>query len=92
MRKPKEGWSPPPSSLVSHSVEDGVPLCRFDISTKIFIEALSRATILPLDFEGLPDLQAICEALFVFSAHGFKDRWVFPFDRFAAYLFVLGDP
>ena len=55
VRETQSGLAPP-SSTVIHRVEDRIPLRRFNISTKVLIETLSRATILSLYFEGLSDL------------------------------------
>ena len=56
VRETQSGLAPPPSSAVTHRVEDGVPLRRFHVCTKVLIKSLSWAAILSLNFEGLSDL------------------------------------
>ena len=49
--KPKKGWPPGPT-LMSHFMEDGIPLSRFNVCAEILIESLTWATVLTLNFEG----------------------------------------
>ena len=41
---------PLPPALMSHGVENGVPLRGLHVGAEILIEALSWAAVLPLDF------------------------------------------
>ena len=89
-RKTQIGLAPGQSRL-SHCVEDWVPLCRFDVRTKVFVQTLAGTGVLTLDFKGLTYFQAIGQAFFALTAHCFEHRWVFPVHRLVARLLVLGD-
>ena len=47
--KPKKGWPPGPA-LMSHFMEDGIPLSRFNVGAEVLIESLTWATVLTLNF------------------------------------------
>ena len=50
---------PPGPTLMSHFMEDGIPLSRFNVGAEVLIESLTWATVLTLNFEGLTYLQTI---------------------------------
>ena len=59
----------PPSVLVAHSMEDRVPHGSFDVGPHVFVEAFSRAAVMPSDFERFSYLQVVGQFSLVFVGH-----------------------
>ena len=70
-RNPKLGGppGPPPRNSLRHRhrVEDRIPLCRFNIGSKVFIQSGPGAAIIPFYLQGLTHFEIVCQALLIFS-------------------------
>ena len=78
----------PPSVLVAHSMEDRVPHGSFDVGPHVFVEAFSRAAVMPSDFKRFSYLQVVGQFSLVFICHVGND-FRLPKDIFLTCLFML---